>query len=88
VLYRYEKLLWENGQELSGLEIKLVESILNIEELEGRKIIEITVRSEYKEKVSNRFGQIEYQIVDDERLVTQKEVKEWKRDLNYKYNHG
>lgn len=74
-----EKLSLGNGQELSGLEIKLVESIRNIEESEGRKIIEITVLSEYKEISDHNFGKIEYQIVDDERLVTQKEVKEWEK---------
>jgi hypothetical protein len=70
-----EKLRWANKQELSDLETKLVESIVNIEEAEGREIIQITVSSEYREKVGHSFGQIEYQIVNDGNLITQKEVK-------------
>lgn len=71
-----EKLCWGNGQELSDLEVKLVELITNLEETEGRKIVEIRVVSEYKEKLPTRLGYVEYQIVDDGRFVTQDEVRE------------
>lgn len=82
-----KKLVWETGQNLSDLEVKLIDIIKAIEEAEGRDLIKLekftlTVTSANKELKPNQLGQIKYELYNDGKLTTQEDVRKWESDVS------